>query len=445
MEIKKCSDFINERHEDNLINPLRDFKSSGRNNTGKYGLYTRTAPSDSMNHVLDYLIDQDGNRLSIAGHIVKPKKDYYKIVDEDWINDLELLKLINATTDVKKQEQIIRKNIEHEYIGGIDKNGDLVGLEFSTGGLLLNKKDNVLTNWIKGSNHSNLTSHKSATGWVNVKIDMELARKVRRFSKKLSTKKGHAGLIKRLSILENIKNIPKGDYADVLQSKISTIMLLQFLKEGKEHFNPTSWGFLFESYIAGLIGEAKALDDNTGIDIKSDDNESYQLKFYDWDGGDIDIIKDGNIVCDYYIICLKDRSKINMWIFERNDIQTMIDNNELTTSTKHTKQGISNAKLRKTSPDFVIDLAHLDDKIDIISVGLKDTLNVMWTSISELQYNVETLLTGVDKNHKKIKGKDDLYDMHYREANKNIVSISKELNKFEIRDNIKDRLTPPNV
>jgi hypothetical protein len=46
---------------------------------------------------------------------------------------------------------------------------------------------------------------------------------------------------------------------------------------------------------------------------------------------------------------------------------------------------------------FSIDLINLEEKIRKIASGLKETLDDLYTQLSEFQYNVETIITGVDE------------------------------------------------
>jgi hypothetical protein len=60
---------------------------------------------------------------------------------------------------------------------------------------------------------------------------------------------------------------------------MAVIMLLHYLNEIKDFFNPSAAGFLFESFIAGLIPKSFVADDNGIADIVAE-GRKYQIKLY---------------------------------------------------------------------------------------------------------------------------------------------------------------------
>lgn len=68
----------------------------------------------------------------------------------------------------------------------------------------------------------------------------------------------------------------------------------KYLEEIKEKFNATSGGFLFESFITGLLN-GKVPDYNSKVDIVGHDGKTtYQVKLVDWmsDNGNIRLFRD---------------------------------------------------------------------------------------------------------------------------------------------------------
>ena len=86
---------------------------------------------------------------------------------------------------------------------------------------------------------------------------------------------------------ENFKNVPDGwvnidkyinDNKVSVQSKISIITILQYLKEIRNHFNPSSSGFLLEGFLATLI-HGEIIKGNRPADIKTSYNQLDAVRF----------------------------------------------------------------------------------------------------------------------------------------------------------------------
>jgi hypothetical protein len=142
----------------------------------------------------------------------------------------------------------------------------------------LNIKDGK---WSKDFDYSDLLS-SDPTGWVNFKVDMEILKRVKRYSSGLGMgKKGHDSFIGKLEDLNSINYI-KNQKRTIqnIQREMSIIMLLHYIEEIKDFFTPSAAGFLFESFIGGLLPNAKVVSDNTAADIISEGKE-YQIKTLD--------------------------------------------------------------------------------------------------------------------------------------------------------------------
>lgn len=391
---------------------------------------------------LKALIDEDGKLHKKKGYIINAKRNgdlVELIVDSEWT-----YKIDDANKDKEKSPNRI-----HEYIAGIDSNGYIIGFNFDERtDELKNSKGEVVYKeigkpWKRNSNIEDYKFNEPEyselvdleTGWVNVKIDREVVKKVERFSNRLSNASDIEGLREKLNKLKNPLSkviFRNDDFTSQIQQKISSLLLLKYLEEIKEKFNATSGGFLFESFIAGLLG-GNVPDDNSKVDIVSKDGrKTFQVKLVDWmsDSGNIRLfppvsievlengvlkkkrvsknhlltwqnrndksIKEQKLFCDFYLIGLKQNNKIYIYIL-----------NTKTTLGKYLiNSGISLSKLRdevtkgsrgKEGVYFELNLADLEDKIQKVSDDLKETLNSIWINLSEIEYNVETITTGQDK------------------------------------------------
>jgi hypothetical protein len=389
--------------------------------------------------VLDVVIDNYGNLLNgennmpmVKGNIVQRKIDGK-----------------NITVD-------ILGNNGQSYPAGIDKNGNLVAISVSTDGnyYALNSEDLPLRipQSIKGfpskfwkvyktpftdiSKAENIDYFKIlpklSTGWVNVKIDMEIIKRVRRYAIGLGRGKGLESLTSKLNELERLsKGLDRRKRSRAtIQKEMSVIMLLHYINEIKDYFTASSSGFLFESFLGGLITNAKVIEDNSKADIIAD-GESYQVKLYS--GLENSISYNTNLV-DYYCICFKYASKIDIYILNG---KTSLDdpdniNNFLTPGnsrkekpegSKSTGPKLSASQIKnRASTKFTIELNNIEEKIKNISEGLKEALDDLYRELSEFQYNIETIITGVEPKGKKIMD-DDQFKVRYDNALSNIKNL----------------------
>jgi hypothetical protein len=303
------------------------------------------------------------------------------------------------------------------YIAGIERTGKLFSFLpiDNMGNILLDGKKvkvpiDLRTDrlyWNNKENYYNLLPI-TPTGWVNVKIDMEVIKKIKRFSKNFSNRIGIEGLKDRLKLLTKDTKYRPTRSTKSIQMELSAIMMLHHLNELKTHFDPSSAGFLFESYVAGLIPGSFVREDNSSIDLEDKTGKTYQIKLLDSVSG-LPIRKDeSGEYLDYYIISFKYADKISIFILDGKDSEKpeYVENFK---SKPYRREGklidsnnFSDANFRKynqSNCNFVYDLSliNIQDKIDNIARGLKETLDKLYKNLSEFQYNVETILTGVDQ------------------------------------------------
>ena len=275
------------------------------------------------------------------------------------------------------------------------------------------------------------------SGWVNIKIDEQLYIRMAKYVAALDTLmprvKDRYDLYKKIEMLSNVDKHIQNNNVDI-QTKISIITLLQYLNEIKEQFNPSTSGFLLEGFLATLIHGVK-IGDYGASDISSSYSEldavqfetesgrgvkklDYQIKLYK-NKGNIKI--NWKKKCDFYVICLKNEDKtIDVHILSINplDKDSYIGNYlvvprgktdadyilELDDITDHVN--LNTNKLYTKGHKFLIKLDVASNTIErlISSCGdnIKNSISKVYSGLSELQYDVDSLVTGYDKNKRRI-------------------------------------------
>jgi hypothetical protein len=338
-----------------------------------------------------------------------------------------------------------------------------------------------------------ISSDQTVKSWVNTKIDNDLDIRVSRYAKaidSLISSKDSKNISAKLSVLEqftdNLGNVDQG-----IRSKIAIIILLQYLRELKANFDGSSSGFLFENYIAGLVHESKT-PGNKVEDLELN-NYKFQMKFVLFKTSDIKIssieqknkiLINGEDPCHYYIIGLKDEDRVLIWILgddityfnkkspliEPNyklskyllDPIKVIDNNELKYKDLLNKKNIEDitlddvdkiidiSKLKNTikrkkynknkglgqitkldGAPYIIDFTNMDTIFTNVTKGIKKSIEDVFENLSDLHYNIETIMTGINKFREKQKDIDQTYS--YIENNtKEIINNLKNIkNDFE--------------
>lgn len=444
-----------------------------------YKIFEEARVLGTQQRVLNTVIRNDGSIApGVTGHIINTKwattTQRTPNPDEPSTGYKEII--VDDRWDENKTPE---ENAPHEYIGGIDSNGYLVGFNWDDQNRLLNFNGDIVTKsdgqpWIRTKDsrnreHDNIPSipehpelsPRAGTGWVNVKIDREVINKVKKYSKNLTRKGGLTGLKERLIKLkkpESIRGYRGSNFTEKIQQQISSLMLLKYLQEIKNQFNPTSSGFLFESFIGGLIN-GTVPDDNSKCDVIGENgSDLYQIKFNNWmgDKGTIKIVNTGNHIteleearergfrdhldpnnpnneyinkfCDYYVMALKQHAKVYIYILNVR----LPDENPNSLGYYLANSGVSSAKLRNSNIGYELDLSSIDEKIESISSGLRESLNKIWTNISEIEYNVESITTGFDKNNREIE--ENEYDDIFNDSENRLESIKSEL--YNLKGNV---------
>lgn len=260
-----------------------------------------------------------------------------------------------------------------------------------------------------------------ATGWVNTKVDMEVVKKVRRYSRGLGAGSGREGFVLKLSELQNLsQGIEKRRRSrKTIQKEMSAIMLLHYINEIKDFFTPASAGFLFESFLGGMIKNSKIVEDNSKADIRAD-GETWQIKLYDSLTSTISVAyldeelakiekRDPEVPVDHFVICLKfaDRIEINVLRGIDDTSDPLCYKKFLTPSNQ-----FSVAKLRNSPYKYSLNLMGIERRIEDIAEGLKQAIDDIYVDLSSFQYNIESIITGVDEKGKLLNEKrfDDVYN-----------------------------------
>lgn len=385
--------------------------------------------------VLDVMIDDDGNiyngehgRPLIKGNLEQERKSIAGKYENVLIG-------------------IIGSNGK-KYPAGIDKNGNLVAVKIDSDGYVLNKDGSKIEINIederfeegfwrvsrRGVNldYSFLVPILS-TGWVNTKIDMEIVKKVRRYGSGLGTNdRGHESFISKLKDLEKLGGVKYRQRGrELIQKQMSGIILLHYINEIKDFFTPSSAGFLFESFLGGLIPNAKVKEDNSKVDISSPD-ATYQIKFLTSLSTNMAIatLPDGSLL-DYYVVSLKYPQKIDIYVLSGNEE----DENyigDYRTGVDHTGVSLKINDLKDVGYGFdwvmSLDLSDIDGKIERIAEGLQETLDKLYSELSKFQYNVETIISGVDEKGKIIE--EDEFQNIVTDSRGNCTNMLNELNSL---------------
>lgn len=315
----------------------------------------------------------------------------------------------------------------------------------------------------------------AADGWVNVKIDEKMFKRMSRYVPALDkiTNKPYSMFEK----IEKLSSFNIGvEYESLsIQDKISIIIILQYLKEIKNNFNSSSAGFLIEGFLATLIyGEltpersaadliSKPYDELIPVKFRGSDfdksrGKSYQIKLYrETKNGIIKLAWDNNRICDYYVICLKnEKNDIDVSILEgrRNGKNSIIEfaqknkypNNKIRKykdgkekkpltdiqktyiKTENDKDYI-NIKTDKISNNLKMSLkiSDIDELIKKHAENIQDNISNMFNKLSEVHYNIDTLITGIDENGKP---QVDSVDKIGEKCNRSISELGEEVTKL---------------
>jgi hypothetical protein len=287
-----------------------------------------------------------------------------------------------------------------EYAAGIDINGSLFAVYKNEKGEVLGENGSPLLDEYGKVWNINYVYNDPyyvdiiPTGHVNIKIDRDLVKRIKRFSSKLGRADGSFMDVLRNRFNKLINGI--GDANLDIQSKISIIILLKYLVEIKDQIDASSAGFAFESFLAGMISDSKVADDNSPYDIivnVGGFEKTVQIKLVDYK---TKYIKLSDYESDYYLIGIKNLNKIILCLLssDKNDPDRIPHYGSISVDSGLKMDSMLNdSKMIR----FEFDLSKLDDRLDDISQGLREQIGSIFDKISKLEFDVETIITGVDE------------------------------------------------
>jgi len=350
-----------------------------------------------------------------------------------------------------------------EYPAGIDKNGNVVALRKDVENRALNsagqpipvpqfiqKKYKIGHQFYYEDPEFDYYSviPITPTGWINVKIDMEIVKRVKRYAKTLGTNnRGHESFISKLMEFEKLSTQSRSPQyisrlkRSTIQKEMSAILLLHHINEIKDFFNPSQGGFLFESFVAGLIPDSRVKEDNSPVDIKSASGR-YQLKLVDSKTEYIEVTKDNDpnksSWLEHYMIALKYVDRIDMYIvngvaLEERDRSGTLGNLLTRGGAKSGPKFAVKRLIAVTDPTlvrkFTIELTDIDGRIKNLGESLKQSLKELYDELSNFQYNIETIITGVNEKGKVVRDQYE-FDVYHLSAEKNIQNLRGHLTRL---------------
>lgn len=299
-------------------------------------------------------------------------------------------------------------------------------------------------------------------GWVNVKLDQQLGLRMGKYVAALDRilpSRHKYDLHEKVKFISKLNDhITNPKYS--VQVKISIITILQYMKELRAYFNPSSSGFLLEDFLAAII-HAKKVGDG-GI---SDMNEyvegggrhrTYQIKFYKKEDGEIKV--NMSETCDFYVICLKDGSKdtdpIEIHVLDGKNpysptfigrfaqyktgyfygrgyslVDPPSEESYIRGEGGKRYVNITKSKLKKEDKSgkrrSILDVGNLDELIAMCSQNIMDSIKETYDKLSELHYNIDSIVSGVDKRGKPIN-----IDLARSNADRTIGELTRSISKL---------------
>jgi hypothetical protein len=285
---------------------------------------------------------------------------------------------------------------------------------------------------------------------------MEIVKRVKRYAKTLGTNnRGHESFLSKLNEFERLSTQNRSQQyisrlkRNTIQKEMSAILLLHYINEIKDFFNPSQGGFLFESFVAGLIPDSRVKEDNSPVDIRTS-TERYQLKFVDSKAGYVDVTKDvdpgRSAWLEYYMIALKYVDRIDLYVVDGRVLEQRYNDGtigDLITpggrpdpKTGKVKSGpkFSMSKVMAVTDTtlvkkFTIELTDIDGRIKNLGESLKLSLKELYDELSKFQFNVETIITGVNEKGQIIRDQLE-FDVYHLSAEKNISNLANHLKRL---------------
>ncbi len=158
------------------------------------------------------------------------------------------------------------------------------------------------------------------------------------------------------------------------------------------------------------------VEDNSKADVRAD-GETWQIKLYDAVSSSsisvayMDERSVPKIPVDHFVICLKYVYKIDIVV-----LRGIEDTTDPLCYTNFITGGgnFSVAKIKNTPFKYTIELLGIEEKIKSIASGLKESIDDIYSDLSTFQYNIESIITGVDEKGKLLN--ESKFDQTYNES-----------------------------
>ena len=142
------------------------------------------------------------------------------------------------------------------------------------------------------------------------------------------------------------------------------------------------------------------------------------MKLYGYLSSSIPVTVNNDI--DYYVIGIKHPSKIEIYIINKDTVPAVQISTGFSMSRILSNENIVN---------FSFELLNIEQRIASIAKGLKESLDFLYAQLSQFQYNIETIITGVDEKGDVIVDNDG-FDSYKSNAMQNVNNMSTELDRL---------------
>jgi len=302
--------------------------------------------------------------------------------------------------------------------------------------------------------NENIDDVTKLKGWVNIKVDeqvyIRMSKHVKSIDSLLKDRDDKYNLYEKVKILSDVNKYIDKQNVDI-QTKLSLITILQYLNELRSNFNPSSSGFLLEGFLAALIHGEITNDygstDMTGRLNKADiskrysdldapqfktERVKYQIKLYK-KGNNIKLDLRPERICDYYVICLKDidnKIDINIIPYEELDKYKVISSKDVENIININTNKLYKGRGR-VGNEYMMTLdvsdSKINDSIDKCGENIRSSIENIYLNLSELEYDIDSIITGFNKNNVKI----DI-ELAKRNADMTINNIQNSIKNFNI-------------
>ena len=178
------------------------------------------------------------------------------------------------------------------------------------------------------------------------------------------------------------------------------------------------------------------VDDNSPVDLRAG-NDRYQVKFLDFKADYCEITKDydplnpvagrvGRVeYLEHYIICQKFVDRIDIYVIDGSELRDNLNDIKSPGGAKgeqfKIKSIVSNPN-RAGIKKFEIGISKIEERISNLGISIKDDLNKLYTELSKFQYNLETVITGIDEKGKPVRSQEE-FGVYQIKAEENIKQL----------------------